>query len=74
MCRHEDKICPRCQAVFECKVGSILQCQCTGVVLNGEQQQSIVKQYNDCLCLKCIIDLRNDYNKSLTDNQLDKNS
>ena len=57
MARHENKICPRCGVEFECKVGSVLLCQCAGVVLNESRRESITARYEDCLCVACLRDL-----------------
>jgi len=54
MCRHESKKCPRCQLEFECKVGNILQCQCTAIQLTDAQIEYIGKLYSDCLCINCL--------------------
>lgn len=62
MWKHEDKNCPRCGILFECKVGNINQCQCSGILINNEEQQYISKQYNDCLCFNCIVAVRTEYN------------
>lgn len=62
MYKHEDKYCPRCEILFECKVGNITQCQCSEISINIDEQQFIFKQYNDCLCLSCIVALRKQYN------------
>jgi hypothetical protein len=58
MCKHEEKSCPRCQAPFECKVGDITQCQCYGVNLSAEERIFIENKYNDCLCRKCLDELK----------------
>ena len=62
MCKHEEKHCPRCKILFECKVGNITQCQCSEISMNIDEQQYIFKQYNDCLCLNCIVALCKEYN------------
>lgn len=54
MCRHETKICPRCQAGFECKPGNITQCQCYAVKLTDEIRAYIEARYPDCLCAACL--------------------
>jgi len=56
---HEAKICPRCKRPFECKVGDISHCQCSGFVLTGEGMAFIEERYNDCLCANCLKDLQN---------------
>lgn len=52
--KHEDKICPHCLRIFECKVGSISLCQCTKVTLSLEEREYIATQYADCLCYHCM--------------------
>src|SRR5690606_36048808 len=46
MIKHEIKYCPRCEAAFECKVGSILLCQCTTVHFEDEERDYINSQYD----------------------------
>lgn len=62
MAKHEEKYCPRCNALFECKVGSISLCQCTKVKVSQEQREYFNKQYNDCLCATCMKELQSEYN------------
>ena len=57
MCRHEDKYCPRCNHLFECKVGNISQCQCNNIKLPEAVATFIERQYHDCLCIKCLQEL-----------------
>ena len=59
---HEEKTCPRCQRVFECKSGSILLCQCQTVLLSPEQLEYIAGKYQDCLCSNCLLEIRSEYN------------
>ncbi len=59
MCQHEQKYCPRCSKPFECKVGSILLCHCSQVILTDEQQNFIGQQYEDCLCINCLAEIKN---------------
>ena len=58
---HEQKQCPRCQRLFECKAGSILLCQCQTVYLTPEHLELVNLQYNDCLCSKCLKEVRVEY-------------
>jgi hypothetical protein len=60
---HETKFCPRCRTEFECRVGAIHQCQCTGVKLTAEQRAYIAQRYSDCLCADCLLALRREYNE-----------
>jgi len=61
--KHETKHCQRCGKGFECKSGSILLCQCQTVVLSSEQLDYIGAQFNDCLCAKCLIAVRGEFNE-----------
>jgi len=66
MPKHEDKICPRCAREFECKVGSILLCQCTTVTLTEAERDYIREQFQDCLCANCMNELSVElYNNNL---------
>ncbi|XDD45551.1 cysteine-rich CWC family protein [Leptospira sp. WS39.C2] len=64
--KHEEKICPNCLRIFECKVGSIQLCQCTKVSLTKDETEYLATQYNDCLCFQCMEKLAFEYktNKS----------
>lgn len=57
---HEIKICQKCNAEFECKPGSITQCQCFGIKLTAEQQACIELSFTDCLCIACLTTIQND--------------
>ncbi len=61
MCRHEEKKCSRCKSVFECKSGSITQCQCNGIQLSEEERIYIEAKYEDCLCIECLYYLQREY-------------
>jgi hypothetical protein len=63
MPKHESKQCARCHSLFECKSGSIMLCQCQTVVLSAEQLEYINQQYEDCLCGRCLLELRSEYNE-----------
>lgn len=58
MCSHEQKECPACGTRFECKAGSISNCQCYEVRLTSEQMQYLSERYADCLCVACLIRLQ----------------
>ncbi|UII20583.1 cysteine-rich CWC family protein [Fulvivirga ligni] len=62
MPRHEDKYCPRCKTLFECKVGNVSQCQCSKVDLNQEERHYLAQKYGDCLCASCMTLLKSEYN------------
>jgi cysteine-rich CWC protein len=61
MCKHEEKNCPRCNKIFECKAGNINDCQCSNINLSVEEQSFIETKYQDCLCIDCLKDLKNKY-------------
>ncbi len=54
MLKHEEKYCPRCKNSFECKVGSILLCQCSTVSLNEKEREFMKNNFEDCLCAECM--------------------
>ena len=60
---HENKQCQRCNKTFECKSGSILLCQCQAVVLSPEALNYIGKLFQDCLCAKCLRELRDEFER-----------
>jgi Cysteine-rich CWC len=64
MCKHEDKTCPRCHSVFECKVGDITKCQCYTVKLNEAERDFLSRTYADCLCASCIQAARTAYHQA----------
>lgn len=70
--KHETKNCPRCNRELECKSGSILLCQCQTVVLSPEQLDYINSQYLDCLCARCLLEVRGEYNQQQHANKLKK--
>jgi hypothetical protein len=59
MSNNETKLCPRCQASFECKPGNITQCQCFGLKFTVEERTFIEQRYHDCLCKNCLLQLKN---------------
>lgn len=61
MMKHESKNCRRCGDDFECKSGSVSECQCFDVNLTAKEQQYISEKYNDCLCAKCLEEMKKEY-------------
>ncbi|MBX2932186.1 MAG: cysteine-rich CWC family protein [Chitinophagaceae bacterium] len=61
MPQREIKICFRCKNSFECKVGSITECQCTQIQLSIEERAYIDNKYEDCICINCLYQLRQEY-------------
>jgi len=58
MCKHEEKKCPRCRDSFECKMGDITQCQCYGIGLSLGEKAFLEERYEDCLCRRCLLELK----------------
>lgn len=61
MPQHETKMCERCNEQFECKCGDIINCDCSKVQLSVEERAFIESRYTDCLCVHCLLQLRNRY-------------
>jgi hypothetical protein len=59
--KHEPKVCPACQVIFECRAGNIEQCQCRTVKLELAVQQRIEDTYTDCLCVDCLRKIRKEH-------------
>ncbi len=63
MCKHETRICPRCAGPFECKAGTITQCQCSAIRLTEGERAYISSRFDDCLCIGCLQALREEYGR-----------
>jgi hypothetical protein len=61
--KHEARTCPRCSREFECKSGSVTQCQCSTVELSLEELEFIHAHYDDCLCATCLAVLKQEARK-----------
>lgn len=61
MRKHEEKHCPRCNLLFECKPGNITQCQCYGILFSDEEKELVAAKHTDCLCHQCLIDMKNEF-------------
>jgi len=70
MCKHEDKHCPRCQTLFECKAGSIMLCQCNTIQLSAEERAYVGAKFDDCLCAACLAVLQKEYILSKEENDM----
>jgi hypothetical protein len=60
MTNKQIKFCPRCQKQFECKSEEIKNCQCASIDLQQYESDYIFKQYEDCLCISCLKQLRDE--------------
>lgn len=66
MSEDKQKYCPRCHSLFECKVGTILLCQCSTVSLDVRVQDYLYKNYKDCLCTSCMEEIKRVLKDTLT--------
>ena len=62
MRKPEQKNCPRCKTLFECKPGNIVQCQCYSVKLTDEQKADIEQRFDSFLCKNCLEYLSAEFN------------
>jgi hypothetical protein len=58
MCKHDEMACPRCEIPFECRIGDISNCQCTGIAFSIEEKAFIEDRYQGCLCRECLLELK----------------
>ncbi|MFN3637300.1 MAG: cysteine-rich CWC family protein [Chloroherpetonaceae bacterium] len=63
MPHHEEKVCPRCGAHFECKMGTITLCQCSSVPLDDDERAYIASRFQDCLCANCLWELKQEFKR-----------
>ncbi|MFB6257984.1 MAG: cysteine-rich CWC family protein [Flavobacteriales bacterium] len=54
MPEHEPVHCARCGTEFECKVGTVQECQCFEVPLTRRESEWIGEVYEGCLCAGCL--------------------
>jgi ribosomal protein L34E len=57
MTENEITYCDHCNAPFECKPNDIKKCHCSTVFLSKQTEALIQKNYNGCLCIKCLTEL-----------------
>jgi hypothetical protein len=43
---------------FQCQVDDITNCQCYSLNLSPEEKSFIGETYSDCLCRKCLLELK----------------
>jgi hypothetical protein len=49
--------CPRCGGAFHCGVNDTEPCACSTVQLDDELLTQLRRQYNGCLCMRCLVAL-----------------
>ncbi len=52
--KHEQKICPHCKNLFDCKVSNIAHCGCTAIAVSVVTSNYISAHFEDCLCNNCL--------------------
>jgi hypothetical protein len=57
--KHEQKVCPKCHSPFTCKMGDIVNCQCSTITLGNETKNFLSKTSYDCLCKNCLAKIDN---------------
>ncbi len=59
--KHEATHCPRCQVEFVCNPFNVANCNCSNIELSYEETQYISSQFNDCVCNKCLAELKYEF-------------
>ncbi len=59
--KHEVIACERCGTAIECKANAYTKCQCSVVQLTINEVQHIGELYDGCLCVKCLLELQEEY-------------
>ncbi|MEP7280216.1 MAG: cysteine-rich CWC family protein [Bacteroidota bacterium] len=70
MCKHENKTCPRCHSVFECRLGDITKCPCYTVQLDNAERDFLAGSWSDCLCTSCMQALRTVFSQANNEKRL----
>ena len=52
------KICPRCKNAFECREDNITKCTCSKIDIPNDVYEYIKEKYSDCLCIKCLKEIK----------------
>ncbi|MEX2231078.1 MAG: cysteine-rich CWC family protein [Cyclobacteriaceae bacterium] len=68
--KHEQKYCPRCESVFECKVGAVNNCQCSSIKLSDAEYAFVREKFADCLCAECLKGMRTEFHAKKLNDQL----
>ncbi len=61
MAKYESDSCQRCKQLFVCNPYNIANCNCGQVELSYEETQFISKQFEACVCNKCLLELKYEY-------------
>lgn len=66
---HKNKRCERCNSNFECLVNDIAHCDCQKVTITEDVKQFIRQEYNDCLCISCLLEIQKELSKKIDFNK-----
>jgi hypothetical protein len=58
--KHEQKYCPKCGNAFTCKMGDIINCQCSTVEISEATARFLSSTCYDCLCRDCLKEIDHD--------------
>lgn len=58
------KVCLRCGVTFQCMYDNITQCHCTTVQLDLQQRMYLKENYLDCLCPRCLDEVKDAFYRS----------
>lgn len=61
MPEHEPTECPRCGEYFVCKSGSYFLCDCSDIALSRELSAYLAENWDDCLCCKCLMEIKENW-------------
>ncbi|MCU4176521.1 cysteine-rich CWC family protein [Carboxylicivirga sp. N1Y90] len=50
----KDKVCPKCQAKFQCYANTDQACWCYSFEVSKETFKLLSDKYKDCLCPSCL--------------------
>lgn len=59
--KYEPQECPRCKLPFVCNPHNVASCNCSQVTLSYEETRFIAKQFEECVCNKCLYELKYEY-------------
>ncbi|RZK97886.1 MAG: hypothetical protein EOO89_32740 [Pedobacter sp.] len=69
MLKHEIISCERCKTPVVCKANAYSKCQCSQVSLSINEMQYISETFDNCLCAKCLTELKEEYVQMISVNK-----
>ena len=55
--------CQSCQQPFICNPANIAECDCSKIQLTAEEIAYVAKQYTNCVCNTCLLNLKDEFLK-----------